>query len=1114
MHVLFLNANGTVKTSTKIASGTNGGPALANDDFFGRSVTSLGDLDGDGVTDLAVGAVFDDTNGIERGAVHVLFLNASGTVKSSTKIASGTNGGPILLDRDFFGSSVASLGDLDGDGVTDLAVGAAGDDTNGNARGGVHVLFLKQLNANSPVFTSNETANIPENTTTVLTVTATDADRPAQNITFSLTGGADQLRFAITAGGVLTFLAAPDFESPTDADGDNVYLVQVTADDGVGGTTIQDLTITVTPVNDHNPVITSNAAANVPENTTAVLTVTATDADLPLQNVTFSLTGGADLLKFAITAGGVLTFLAPPNFESPTDANGDNVYLVQVTADDGVGGTTAQDLSVTVTPVSESNPVFTSNAAANVPENSIAVLTVTATDADLPALNVTFSLTGGADQLKFAITAGGVLTFLTPPNFESPTDANGDNVYLVQVTANDGAGGTTVQDLTVTVTPVNDHNPVITSSATANVPENTTAVLIVTATDADLPTQDVTFSVTGGADQLKFTITPLGILTFVTAPSFDNPTDANGDNVYRVEVTANDGAGRTVVQSLSVGVFKNNNHSPVFTSNATANVPENTTDVLTVTATDADLPAQNVTFLLTGGADQLKFAITAGGVLTFVTAPNFESPTDANGDNVYLVQVTASDGAGRTTAQNLSVTVTAVNDNSPVLTSNATANVPENTTAVLTVTATDADLPTQNVTFSLTGGADQLKFAITAGGVLTFVTTPNFENPTDANGDNVYLVQVTANDGAGRTTLQDLTVTVTPVNDNNPVITASATANVPENSIAVLTVTATDADLPTQNVTFSLTGGADQLKFAITAGGVLTFVTAPNFESPTDANGDNVYLVQVTANDGAGRTTLQDLSVTVTPVNETPSISSILPQTIQEDTPTSSLAFTSSDPESLPDTLILTPTSSNPGLIPNSHIVISGTGTQRSVVVTPAANQSGSAMITITVSDGTNSAQQTFQVTVQAVDDPAVIGLNPLLLVRIPAKKSAPIDTSATISDIDTPTLTFDWAILRVSGHTVKDSLSILKLNGVARKGTNVVVGTTVIGTLTGGKKGSTLNVLLNGSATPSAVQSLLRSIGFKSTDKDPATRTIKFQVFNIGGVNSAEAIRQIQIGP
>jgi hypothetical protein len=156
VYVLLLNRDGSVKNRTKITSGANGGPTLSLGDSFGDSVTSLGDLDGDGVVDLAIGATYDRTGGIFGGAVHVLFLNADGSVKSSTKIAHETNGGPSLGDRDFFGRAVTSVGDLDGDGVADLAVGATGDDTGGRARGAVHVLLL---NADGSVKESSKIAS-------------------------------------------------------------------------------------------------------------------------------------------------------------------------------------------------------------------------------------------------------------------------------------------------------------------------------------------------------------------------------------------------------------------------------------------------------------------------------------------------------------------------------------------------------------------------------------------------------------------------------------------------------------------------------------------------------------------------------------------------------------------------------------------------------------------------------------------------------------------------------------------------------------------------------------------------------------------------------------------
>ena len=98
---------------------------LDNDDRFGWSVAALGDLDQDGIVDMAVGAHSDDDGGSNRGAVWVLLLRRDGTVRSHQKI-SDTEGGfdGVLDDRDWFGWSVAALGDLDQDGIVDMAVGA------------------------------------------------------------------------------------------------------------------------------------------------------------------------------------------------------------------------------------------------------------------------------------------------------------------------------------------------------------------------------------------------------------------------------------------------------------------------------------------------------------------------------------------------------------------------------------------------------------------------------------------------------------------------------------------------------------------------------------------------------------------------------------------------------------------------------------------------------------------------------------------------------------------------------------------------------------------------------------------------------------------------------
>ena len=643
----------------------------------------------------------------------------------------------------------------------------------------------------------------------------------------------------------------------------------------------------VTNVNE-TPSITSGAIFTAAENQTAIGSVAVTDPEGA--TLTYSVSGD----ELEISSSGLLTFKNAPDYETKSS------YTATVTVSDGTNSAT-QDITVNVTNVNET-PSITSGAIFTAAENQTAIGSVAVTDPE--GATLTYSVSG--DELE--ISSSGLLTFKNAPDYETKSS------YTATVTVSDGTNIAT-QDITVNVTNLNDNTPQITSSATFTAEENQTAIGSVTATDADGNTS-FTYSLSG-TDSSSLAISSSGVLTFVTAPDFETKS------TYTATVTVSDGT-NSATQDITVNVTNVDENAPIFTSSPTFTAYENQTAIGTVKATDADGDA------LLYSVSGTELAIDSNGLLTFATAPDYETKSR------YTATVTVSDGTSSAT-QDITVNVKNVNDNTPIITSGEKFdNISENQTAIGRVIASDRDGNLNTLTYSITG----TELAISSTGVLTFVTVPNYETK------NIYTETVTVSDGTNSAT-QIITVNVTNINDNMPIFTSSAIFNnILENQKAIGTVTASDAD--GDALLYSVSGS--ELEFVDPSSGVLTFVTAPDYETKSS------YTETVTVTDGTNSNT-QDITVNVKNVND------------NKPTFTSSAVFNAEENKKAIGTVKATDGD-------NDTLVYFVDGTELEIGMTSGVLTFKNAPIykvkstyeaTVTVSDGLNTATQDIEVKVKTV---------------------------------------------------------------------------------------------------------------------------------------------------
>ena len=666
--------------------------------------------------------------------------------------------------------------------ISDKTAGRDGVDTVSNMEalrfsdGLFNILDLTAVANSTPTISSQAAITVAENVSTstvVYQVTAFDPD-PGSVLTYSIGAGADRAAFSIDpVSGAVRFVSSPNYENPTDSGMDRVYNITVQASDGTKvGTQAVAITITNTP--ELAPTINSTASKSIDENiatTTSIYKVTGVDPEgTPLS---YSLTGGADKSLFSIDATtGDIRFVAAPDYENPSDANRDKTYEIEVAASNGVL-VAKKAVTVTLNNVDEAPSIFSTTAVSFAENTSTNISAYRVVGVDPEGRSLTYSLSGGADKALFNIDpVTGTVRFNTSPDFEARGDSDHNNVYEIEVQASDG-NLTTRQSVAITVTNVNEA-PVITSSTrvvvNAHQVDASTPVYTVTTNDPDAGTT-LNYTLYGGRDASDFNIdSRTGVVTFKTAPNFDNPADAGANNVYDIVVSAWDG-GLLQTQAVSIVVTDKTEAAPVINSGKSFSVVDKfaiTDTVFTVKASDPD-PGTTLTYSIVGGPDKAMFVIDSStGSVRFNVSPDAAKPYDYGQDNVYEITVQVSDG-DLLSRQSVAISVISVNENPPIITSSSSLSVSENVAVgvgfhTLAVTHAVGGAP---LTYAITGGLDKDQFAIDARtGILSFSKAHDYERPTDNGGDHVYDIVVQASDGA-LTDTESLKITLTNGVENN-----------------------------------------------------------------------------------------------------------------------------------------------------------------------------------------------------------------------------------------------------------------------------------------------------------------------------------------------------------
>jgi hypothetical protein len=492
--------------------------------------------------------------------------------------------------------------------------------------------------------------------------------------------------------------------------------------------------------------------------------------------------------------------------------------------------------------ISQTNapPMLTAIGNKTVDEGALLTFTILATDPNAPPQTLTFSLDAGAPMNASIHPGTGVFSWI-------PNEAQGPGTYSVtaRVTDNGIPPLSAVSTFTVQVNEVNNA-PTLASIGDRTLTEGATLLVTNRATDPDNPAQALTFTLDSGAPP-GMILTPDGVLSWT-------PEENQGPGIYSItlRVTDNGEPPLSDTKPFTVTVLDANT-APMLAPLSDRSVVEGLLLTFTASATDADLPAQQLSYSLDPGAPPGASIDPNSGVFTWV-------PTEAQGPSSNTVTVRVTDNGIPPLSDTKTVLLTVTETNAePSLANLSDKSVLKGKALSFSVSATDTDQPPQRLSFTLEPGAPIGAQIDATNGVFTW--TPN---ATQGPSTNVIGVRVTDDGIPPLSDTKSFTVIVTETNAA-PLLDMLSDKTVMEGTLLTFTNSATDTDLPSQRLTFTLEAGAPMGAQIDPTNGVFSWLP-----SETQGPSTNIIGVRVTDDGIPPLSDMKTFTVIVTETNAAP----------------------------------------------------------------------------------------------------------------------------------------------------------------------------------------------------------------------------------------------------